>query len=30
MVTAFAERDIVQPASEAGAFGYLVKPFRAG
>ena len=28
MVTAFAERDIVQQASEAGAFGYLVKPFR--
>ena len=28
MVTAFAERDIVQSASEAGAFGYLVKPFR--
>ncbi len=28
MVTAFAERDIVQAASEAGAFGYLVKPFR--
>jgi AmiR/NasT family two-component response regulator len=28
MVTAFAEGDIVQSASEAGAFGYLVKPFR--
>ncbi len=28
MVTAFAEADIVQQASEAGAFGYLVKPFR--
>src|SRR6476619_7134022 len=28
MVTAFAERDIVQQASEAGGFGYLVKPFR--
>lgn len=28
MVTAFAERDIVQQATEAGAFGYLVKPFR--
>ena len=28
IVTAFAERDIVQQASEAGAFGYLVKPFR--
>jgi len=28
MVTAFAEHDIVQSASEAGAFGYLVKPFR--
>jgi response regulator NasT len=28
MVTAFAEREIVQQASEAGAFGYLVKPFR--
>src|SRR4029078_8091008 len=26
MVTAFAERDIVQSASEAGAFGYLLKP----
>ena len=28
MVTAFAEREIVQQASEAGAFGYLLKPFR--
>jgi|SRR4051794_10160311 AmiR/NasT family two-component response regulator len=28
MLTAFAEQDIVQAASEAGAFGYLVKPFR--
>jgi AmiR/NasT family two-component response regulator len=28
MVTAFAEHEIVQQASEAGAFGYLVKPFR--
>jgi AmiR/NasT family two-component response regulator len=28
MVTAFAERDVVQSASNAGAFGYLVKPFR--
>ena len=28
MVTAFAEQEIVQQASEAGAFGYLVKPFR--
>src|SRR4029078_13406326 len=30
MVTAFAERDIVQSASEAGAFGYLVKALRQG
>src|SRR6185312_11047493 len=28
MVTAFAESEIVQQASEAGAFGYLLKPFR--
>jgi response regulator NasT len=28
MVTAFAEREMVEQASEAGAFGYLLKPFR--
>ncbi|MGA0121961.1 MAG: ANTAR domain-containing response regulator [Gaiellales bacterium] len=28
MLTAYAEADLVARASEAGAFGYLVKPFR--
>jgi two-component system, response regulator PdtaR len=28
MVTAFAEREMIQQASDAGAFGYLLKPFR--
>lgn len=28
MLTAYAEGDLVQRAAEAGAFGYLVKPFR--
>src|ERR671915_892629 len=28
MVTAYAERDLVSRAVEAGVFGYLVKPFR--
>lgn len=28
MLTAYAEGDLVARASEAGAFGYLVKPFR--
>jgi len=28
MLTAYAENDLVTRASEAGAFGYLVKPFR--
>ena len=28
MLTAYAEQDLVTRASEAGAFGYLVKPFR--
>jgi len=28
MLTAYAEADLVTRASEAGAFGYLVKPFR--
>ncbi len=28
MVTAYAERDLVSRAVEAGIFGYLVKPFR--
>jgi AmiR/NasT family two-component response regulator len=28
MVTAYAERDLVSRAIEAGVFGYLVKPFR--
>jgi AmiR/NasT family two-component response regulator len=28
MLTAYAESDLVARASEAGAFGYLVKPFR--
>jgi two-component system, response regulator PdtaR len=28
MVTAYAERDLVARAVEAGVFGYLVKPFR--
>ncbi len=28
MLTAYAEADLVSRASEAGAFGYLVKPFR--
>lgn len=28
MLTAYAEEDLVARAAEAGAFGYLVKPFR--
>ena len=28
MVTAYAERELVSRAVEAGVFGYLVKPFR--
>ena len=28
MLTAYSQEDLVQRASEAGAFGYLVKPFR--
>ena len=28
MVTAYAERDLIARAVEAGVFGYLVKPFR--
>jgi len=28
MVTAYAQDELVQRAAEAGAFGYLVKPFR--
>lgn len=28
MVTAFADGELVRSAAEAGAFGYLVKPFR--
>jgi response regulator NasT len=30
MLTAFAERDLVSQAVEAGVFAYLVKPFREG
>ena len=29
MVTAYGEADLARRAAEAGAFGYLVKPFRA-
>lgn len=28
MVTAFSDQELVRSAAEAGAFGYLVKPFR--
>ena len=28
MITAYSQRDVVARAVEAGAFGYLVKPFR--
>ena len=28
MLTAYAQTDLVERAADAGAFGYLVKPFR--
>ena len=28
MLTAYAQADLVERAADAGAFGYLVKPFR--